>query len=359
MSGILEFVIALSILIVLHEMGHFFSSKLCGIEVEEFGIGYPPRLAHLFTIGNTKYTLNWIPFGGFVLPKGQDDASIPDGMAAAPAWKRLIILISGPLMNLLVGILLYSIVFAKIGAPDLTRVQIVGVADNSPAQEVGILPGDIVVMVNDINIDSTDILAETIQANLGEEIIIVLQRESEEQMITLKAVPRLDPPPNEGSLGVQMTNPLTPIPFYQAVPTGIRASYEQIKQLFLLPGNLIRGAIQPEEARVLGPVGIYSLYDNARSQDEAIRADANAAPYPAVNTLSLMAIISVALGITNLLPIPALDGGRIIFILIEIIAGRRLPAKFENAANAVFFLLLIFFMVYVTMQDILNPVMIP
>src|SRR5512146_128178 len=138
--NILEFVIAFGILIFLHEFGHYLMSKLFHIEVEEFGFGFPPRLVKLFKFRETDFTLNWIPFGAFVRPKGENDPTIPGGLAAASPWARLAVLFGGPLMNLITGILLFSLVFTKIGAPDLKTVLIVDVNKNSPASAAGMMP---------------------------------------------------------------------------------------------------------------------------------------------------------------------------------------------------------------------------
>src|SRR5690606_23678589 len=122
------FVVALVSLIVVHELGHFFAAKLSGIKVKEFGIGLPPRVLTLFKWGETDFTLNALPLGGFVLPEGENDPEVPSGLAAAPPLKRIFVLLAGPAMNLLAAVALYFIIFMQIGTPDLSKVQVMAVA---------------------------------------------------------------------------------------------------------------------------------------------------------------------------------------------------------------------------------------
>jgi len=354
---ILEFVIAFGLLVFLHELGHFLVTRLFGIEVEEFGFGYPPRLAKLFTWKGTEITLNWIPFGGFVRPKGENDPEIPDGLGAANPWKRLGVALAGPVMNLLLGVIIFTVVFMKLGMPQTSIVTIVDVNANSPAETAGIMPEDVILRVNETAIDSMSALADAVKANLGEEILIEYERGG--QRFETRAVPRVNPPEGEGSLGIVMGNPVINMNVIQAVPYAFQAVYEQGRQLVLLPGRLIQGEVQPEEARFVGPVGIYSMYEQAREADVEATAEPQAQQIPAINTLALMGIITVALGLTNLLPILPLDGGRILFTLPEILFKKRVPVKFENYLNAISFFILIFLMIYITTQDIINPIVVP
>jgi len=357
MLMIVEFILAFGFLVFLHEFGHFITARIFGIEVEEFGFGFPPRLAKLGVWKGTEITLNWIPFGAFVRPKGENDPTILGGMAAANPWKRLGILLGGPVMNLLTGIILFSIVFSQTGVPDFSQVQVVDVNANSPAEQAGILPGDLIISVNDQKVTSIENLAAIISANAGTEISLQYLRD--EQTFNVTAIPRVNPPAGEGSFGISMTNPVIKAGFTKTVPFAFRMTYEQGKQLLLLPGRLIRGEISGEEARFVGPVGAYGLYEQAREMDEEMATAPQEAPLPAVNTLWLMGLLAVALGLTNLLPLPALDGGRIAFLLPELVTGKRVPAEFENLVNLVGFFALIALMIYITAQDILNPINLP
>ncbi|HMN63106.1 MAG TPA: M50 family metallopeptidase, partial [Anaerolinea sp.] len=177
--NILEFLIALGVLIFLHELGHFLFAKLFKIEVEEFGFGFPPRMLRLFKIRETEFTLNWIPFGAFVRPKGENDPAVPGGMAAATPVQRLFILLGGPLMTLATGILLFSLVYSLAGAPDLSVVQVVSVNPNSPAQAAGLLPGDEFLTVNGKPVTSSQALSAEIYANLDKDIPFTVRRGGE------------------------------------------------------------------------------------------------------------------------------------------------------------------------------------
>src|SRR5512146_1567848 len=148
--SILLFVIAVSFLAFIHELGHFLMARLFKIDVEEFGLGFPPRAVKLFNWKGTDFTLNWIPFGAFVRPKGETDPTIPGGLGAAHPLKRLVVLLGGPVMNLLMGLVLFSLIFVQTGVPDYTRVEIGGVVQGSAAEASGLLSGDIVVKANNV-----------------------------------------------------------------------------------------------------------------------------------------------------------------------------------------------------------------
>lgn len=352
---ILEFVVAFGLLVFLHELGHYLMAKLFHIEVEEFGFGFPPRLVKLFQFHETEVTLNWIPFGAFVRPKGENDPTVPGGLASASPWARLAVLFGGPAMNLITGIFIFSLVFTQVGAPDLSKVLIVEVVPDTPAQSAGILKEDIIIKVNDEPINSTQELSKLVNQNLGKEIQISLQRGDE--TIVTSAVPRENPPAGQGALGIVMSNPVRQLSWGQSLPYATRVAYEQVRQLLSLPFMLIQGQISPEQGRLVGPKGIYDIYQVARERD-AEEASAGQQPEGplGLNTLGLLATISVALGFTNLLPIPALDGGRILFVLPEILFRRRVPAQYENMIHLIGFALLILLMIYVTTQDFINPI---
>jgi len=352
---ILQVVFVIGLLIFFHELGHFIAARAVGVPVEEFGFGYPPRLAKIAEWQGTEITLNWIPFGGFVRPKGEADDTIEGGMAAAPAWKRLLIALSGPVMNFLIGIILLVVIYSAIGIPASNEAMITQVAGGSPAMQVGLKPGDIILGVDDQHIQSIEQLIETIDQHHGEEITLTVERDG--KIDTLKITPRLNPPEGEGAMGVALSNPLKPTPFFQSVGYAFRATGYIIRETLLLPARLIRGTVDPALARPVGYKGIYDIYSQAVAMDQETELP-TAEPLP-VFTLSIIANISLALGITNLLPIPALDGGRILFTLPELIFKKRIPQRWENVVNTISFLLLIGLMVYITVLDFTNPVVIP
>ena len=184
---------------------------------------------------------------------------------------------------------------------------------------------------------------------------MILDRNGE--TVSLALTPRVDPPEGEGAMGIALTNPLKPMPFFQSVGYAFQSTGLIIKETLLLPGRLISGAVDPALARPIGYKGIYDVYTWAVEQDtEATLTTAEPLP---INTLSIIANISISLGIANLLPIPALDGGRILFTIPELLFKKRIPQNWQNAVNTVCFMLLIGLMVFITVLDFTNPVVLP
>ena len=352
--SIVQFIIVLGFLLVAHELGHFLMARLFKVEVEEFGLGLPPRVIGK-KIGGVIFSLNAIPFGAFVRPKGENDPEVLDGLASASPWVRLGVLFGGPVMNLLVGFVVFIILFARIGSPDTTKIQVMDIAPASPAETSGLLAGDIIISVNGIRITGTEQIITIIGESKGQPVVMELLRE--DQTVTFSVIPRVNPPDGEGPVGFVMGNPFTPIPWYDAIPAAGTTMIEQAKQLILLPGRLIQGTIPANEARIVGPKGIFDIYRAAQQND--VQAETSPVNIPAVGVLSFIGTISVALGLTNLLPVPALDGGRIIFIIPEILLRKRVPAKYENMIHSLGMLTLLAFMVFITIQDFINPIILP
>lgn len=352
---ILQVVLIIGFLIFFHELGHFLAARAVGVSVEEFGFGFPPRLAKIGVWKGTEITLNWIPLGGFVRPKGEADETIEGGMAAAAAWKRLVIAFSGPVMNFLIGILLLIVIYSAIGIPASNEAMITQVTPGSPAMNVGLQSGDIILAINDQQIVDINQLIDTVNEHAGEDILLTILREDSTE--TLIITPRENPPAGEGAMGVALSNPLKPTPFFQSVGYAFQTTGFIIRETVMLPVKLISGSVDPAMARPVGYKGIFDIYSQAVDMDQETELT-TAEPLP-VFTLSIIANISLALGITNLLPIPALDGGRILFTLPELILRKRIPQKFENAVNTISFLLLILLMAVITVLDFTNPIVIP
>jgi regulator of sigma E protease len=348
---ILEFVAALAILIILHELGHFIASRLVKIDVEEFGLGYPPRMLTLFTAGGTRFSLNWLPFGGFCRMKGENDPDVPGGFSSANPWKRLAVLIAGPMMNLLAAVIMYTAIVNLMGMPQLELVEVKSVAPGSPAALAGLKAGDLITQVNETSIDSTDELSMAVVDNVGKEISLYLKRGDEVVMVYL--VPRVDPPEGEGAMGIVMGNPIQRVGVVNALPSGVVATYQHGKALLGFVGQMISGKTSAEEGRLVGFKGMYDMYSQTRESEPVEGVPS------VVNALAFFTSISISLGLLNLLPIPALDGGRILFTLPEIIFHRRIPPKYENVINLVSFGLLLLLMVFINIQDFINPVPLP
>lgn len=336
---LLQFVLGLAALILIHELGHFIAARMLKVEVEEFGIGFPPRLLKLFEHRGTIFSLNWIPLGGFVRPKGENDPNIEGGLAAASPWVRLGVLFAGPIMNISVGILLGILLFYSLGDKVTDKVLVQFVSPDSPASQAGLQAGDLFISVDDQKIDGVAKLQELIDQKLGQSVRIVVQRG--DQLITLNIIPRAQPPEGEGPMGIALDNPTKPVSLVTATSRGFYATYENIKGILMLPVRLMSGNATPEEGRLVGYKGMYDIYQRIQSP------------------LWFFMMISISLGIMNLLPIPALDGGRILLTLPEIVIRRRVPMKYENAIHLVGFMLLVLLLIYINLQDFINPIQLP
>jgi regulator of sigma E protease len=333
---LLQFVGGIAILIIVHELGHFIAARLLKVEVEEFGIGFPPRAVKLFEAWGTKFTLNWIPLGGFVRPKGENDPNVPGGLAAASPWVRLTVLFAGPMMNILLGIVLAILIIFSLGEPD--KVKVASVSPGSPAEQAGLLAGDTILAVNGQEVHGSNELYNQIYDNLGVAITVTYLRGDQTADVSL--VPR-NPPPADGAIGIEMETVVKPTTWGKAIPRGAGMVYDYTRSVLSLPVRIAQGEVSPEEGRPLGYKGMFDVYQEIQ------------------NPLWFFMIITMSLGIFNLLPIPALDGGRIMLILPEIIIRRRIPPKFENMIHFVGFALLLILLIYINLQDFINPIQLP
>lgn len=204
--ALLIFLLAFGGMVLIHEFGHFIVARLCRIEVEEFGIGLPtPGALTLFTWKGTRFTLNWLPLGGFVRPKGENDPNVPGGLAAASPWARLAVLFAGPLMNLLTAVLIYSIIFNQVGVPDTNRVLISSVVPNGPAAQAGFQDGDILISGNDQPIHNYDELQAIVHANENKPVAFLIDRSSQE--VELIVTPRMNDQEKRVMIGVGLDVP--------------------------------------------------------------------------------------------------------------------------------------------------------
>ena len=393
---ILIFGLILGVLIFVHELGHFLTAKRNGITSHEFGFGFPPRIFGVvkdektgnwrkvwgnkeYYGNNTLYSLNWIPLGGFVRIKGEnpvneddlnkkelstdDKAYIkmstePDSFAVQPKWVRFKVLVAGVTMNFLFAWVLIAIVL-MIGAPepksddldqskvvDNIGVQIVEVESGSPADKIGLKIGDSVNQVCSegkcTDIKTADGLRNTILAHQGEEVSVHVVRGKE--TVVASGVPRTDIKDGQGALGISMMETVTVrYPWYEAIWEGLMRVIGLTVMILSAFWTMIVSIFSGHgvSAEVAGPVGIAMMTQQMRDLGF-------------VYLLQFAAILSVNLGIINILPIPALDGGRILFLLIETIKGKPVNQKLENIMHTAFFVALIGLMVIITARDILN-----
>ena len=359
LSGLI-FVGVFAGVVLIHEFGHFVAARLLKVDVEEFGIGLPPRALTLFHWKGTAFTLNWLPLGGFVRPKGENDPGVEGGLAAANPWVRLGVLFAGSFMNLLAGVLVNSMLFAQVGVPDMTSVMLYEISPDSPAEQAGLMAEDMILAIDGEQVTGDEQFRSLIQSHLDQPMLITVQRGDE--TLDLTATPLSTRPANDGALGILPGPPLVPAKsFIQTIPIGATYTYNQIRQILSLPAMMIRGNLSPEEGRFIGLKGIYDLFGQAVSRDVETREQVTAAPpeaapiEPSNFTLQIIASLTLTLGIFNLLPFPALDGGRILFVLPELIFRKRVRPDLENVVHAVGFALLILLMIYINAMDFINP----
>jgi regulator of sigma E protease len=345
------FALVLSPIIIIHELGHFIAARLSGIRVEEFGLGFPPRAATLFVRGGTRFTLNWIPIGGFVRPAGEDDPNVEGGLASASRRARFFTLSAGAGANFLAAIAVFWFAY-MIGAPAV-QVTVAEVGPSSPALAAGMLAGDVILEVNGREVTGSSVVIEEISSSPGMPVSLLVFRDGEE--VGLTVTPRLPGeynPEVEGPTGIRLTTEPTGDNVSAGPGGSLVMSVQTVADVILntlrAPVMLIRGQISPSDARPLSVVGISQVAGRAAEQTAT-----QGTLFP---LLWFAGVISVALGFTNLLPIPALDGGRLIFVLIEAVRGRRIEPEREGMVHLVGMLFLLGLMVLMIIQDIVNPI---
>jgi len=352
------FILAFSGMIIVHELGHFFAARLVKIEVEEFGIGFPtPGAITLFTWQGTRFTLNWLPIGGFVRPKGENDPNVEGGMAAAAPWKRLFVLFAGPLMNLITAFIVYSFIVSSVGAYDFEKVLVSTVFPDSPAAQAGLQQGDIFISGDGKAIKSYDDLSVIVDSHKDTPVDFLVNRNG--QQVSITATPRFLEDQNRVMIGVGLSLPYNETgSFIENLQWGAKYTNRNIYALLSLPAKMIRGSLPAEQTRLVGLKGIYDIMGQSIEQGiEASQTAPDTRPfYWYIPVLEIVATLSISLGIFNLFPFPALDGGRILFVLPELIFRRRVPQQFENLVHGLGMTFLILVMIYVNVMDFINPI---
>ncbi len=339
---IVAFLAVIAVLIIAHELGHFFTAKAAGVRVEEFGLGYPPRLLGLKR-GPTTYSLNAIPLGGFVKMAGEEDPKVPDSLASKSIGTRLLVLSAGSIMNALLPLLLFSMAFMIPHDIVVGQVLVEEVAPGSPAEMAGIEAGDTIISINDKELNNTVDLSRYIQLNLGQEITILVEHSDlSQEEVTL--IPRWQPPQDEGAVGVAVrTNEPTTVsqsePFWRAIPLGVN---ECIETFILFKNAILSIFLGTIDLEIGGPVAIAQITGEV--------AQAGISPL-----LEFAAFLSINLAIINILPLPALDGGRIVFVLLEWVRrGKRISPKKEGLVHLIGFAMLMGLILAITYQDIVR-----
>ena len=329
-------IIVFLLLIFVHELGHLISAKLCGIRVNEFALGMGPKLFG-FTKGETGYSFRAIPFGGYCSMEGEDEESDdPRAFVNKPAHMRAIVLFAGSIMNMLLAVLLLSMVIFSMG--EATRV-LSFVDEESHAYADGLRQGDEIVAINGVTVAAWDDISPMLTKFANEEqpdapLTLTVIRDGAEKSIITSLYK------NENSslkLGISPEFARSPALFFKSFGYGARATVMMGKMMYEVLGDLFTGKAGMDQ--LTGPVGIVvTVGDTAR--------------YGFVYLVQLTALISLNLGIINLLPFPALDGGRLIFLIIRKVTGKAITDKIEGRVHLIGIIVLFGFMALVTMQDI-------
>jgi regulator of sigma E protease len=339
--AIIPFFLIISFLILVHELGHFFSARWLNIPVHELGIGFPPRILS-FKKGSTTYSLNLFFIGGFVRLQGEEDPNITDGFANQNILKRALVISSGSLVNLVLPIILFTIIAAIPKQIIVGDIIVQDIALNSPANLSGLQIDDHIIAINGKRIETINDVSVTIFESMGNPTSIIVDRNG--KIIEKSLSPRLLPPEGEGPIGIQIVieNPKTNVvqePLWKAPLTGLNRMINTIRLISVEIGHWISGDSTPDLA---GPIGI------ARLTGDVARAGI-------VPLLELTALLSLNLGIINLLPIPMLDGGKMFFIACEFARkGRRISPKRESQVHFIGLMLLMSIFIMISYNDILK-----
>ncbi len=340
--SIVIYILILAVLILLHEFGHFWAARRNGIVVEEFGLGLPPRILSLGRWQGTEFTLNLLPVGGFARMRGEEQDEGPGSFWSASAKARAMVLLAGPLMNIITAILVLTLAYAFLVPHD--GLWILGVAPGYPAEKVGIQAGDVILRVEGEPALSRDAFIARVREHAHQPIHLTVRRGR--TTFTVQVTPMVDPKDHVPRIGVLLAEPL---PVWKAPLVATEELLYFLKAMIHLPGKLLAGRVSPEEARPVGPVGIGRIFVGVVSEQ----------PTPIMRLfaiLRLTAIISFALGVTNLLPIPALDGGRLLFVILEVLrGGKRVSPQREGLVHLIGMAFLLALMALITYYDIRYP----
>jgi regulator of sigma E protease len=398
---VIVFLLILSVLVLIHEAGHFFVAKLFGIKVEEFGFGLPPRIFGK-KFGETLYSINWLPIGGFVKLYGEDEAGagrispskkdttdvvqnksysmrerdiqissgettieeedieisekitiqrkgrnsdLSRAFFAKPVWQRALVVFAGVFMNFVLAVAIISFLFSIVGVQiPGNKVSVDAVVKGAPAEKAGIKAGDIIIAVDKTSISSAEQLVAYAKNHLGEKLTLKLQTKNL-KLQTVAVTPRKVYPASEGPMGIAISQNVVSkkYPWYQAPFVGtweaLKQSWLIISGLIMLVVQLVTKGIVPQG--VAGPIGIAQLTGIVVGIGPAA-------------VLSLVSLLSLNLAIINILPIPALDGGRLFFILIEGVSGKKVDAKIEGYAHMIGMIILLGLIALITLHDLLR-----
>lgn len=350
----LVFLAVLTVVVLIHEVGHFLSAKLFDIKVEEFGFGLPPRMVRLFRKGETEYTLNWLPIGGFVKMFGEDglEREVEDERAfsSKTIGQRAVVLTAGVVGNFLLAVVLFAVVYSVLGIPtDIEGAKVVELAEQGPAMEAGLKEEMVIKQVvigdEEVAVKGVEDLVNQVDKHKGEVVGLKI-----EQGEVFEVEVRENPPEGEGAMGVVIVDSELEDEYvwwqrpFRGVWVGFKEAVgwgaEIVVGLKDLVGKLVSGeGIKADQ--VAGPVGIYQV--TGKVSRMGIWA-----------LLQFVGVFSVNLAILNLLPFPALDGGRVLLLGVELVRGKKLEARVEQWVNAVGMIVILGLMAAVTLNDVVR-----
>ena len=326
----------LGLLIMAHEAGHFLAARACGIGVQEFSMGMGPLLLKHTGKSGTQFSLRLLPIGGYCQFYGEDE-DVPDPRAfnQQPVWKRAITVASGPLMNFVVAILTIVIYMSAVGL--MTTVPRIAEVEPNAAQ-AGLLTDDVLLTINGQEVSDTQMLAQTIANSKGAPVTLGVRRGDEEMEIAVS--PFYDEETGRYRVGFSFAQERLRLPLLETIPFSVRYNVESVRLIVDTLKNLVfRGEGIKD---VTGPVGtVYVIQDMTQKGGLDVY-------------LEMIALISVNLGVMNLLPIPGLDGSRLLFLLVEAIRRKPIKRELEGAIHMAGFVLLMGLMLVLTYKDIMN-----
>jgi regulator of sigma E protease len=362
--SILIFIIVIVALIVVHEFGHFVAAKLSGMRVDEFGLGYPPRALIIAKVGETEYTLNWLPFGGFVKIYGEDGGAADSrAFSSRPRILQAVVLAAGVTMNLLFAYVLITgalvsgtpraLAPEEVAAAQNATLLVANVLPRSPAALAGLVAGDSILSAEDghfvfSGVDPIAFTKFVADGGGNATVALTVKRASgeEETLFARPVAGIIATDPSRAALGVEVaTVGVVPLSFGAAIAEGASLTWGATALTAVGLWHFFYGifTFSADLSQVSGPIGIAGVVGSASAQGIG-------------DLLSLMAIISINLALINLIPIPALDGGRLLFVIIESIIRRPIKPSVAQTINAIGFIFLVLLMVVVTAHDIFRIV---
>ena len=337
MSNVIAAIVAFSVMIVVHELGHFLVAKRAGVTVYAFAIGFGPRLAG-FTRGGTTYAFNLLPFGGYVRMAGEDmdDSGGEGSFRAKSVWQRMAVVAAGPAMNLFLAFVLYVGMALAIGVPVGASARIGELMSGWPAQQAGLRPGDTIVAIDGVPMESGQQVIDTIHRRPNEVLRLTIARGTEQFEVSVRS--RLDPRQNIGLIGFRPEAIRERMGPARAVAWGAGTIGATVSLIFSTVVGLFRGGGAVLD-QLAGPVGAVKFLGEAGAAGSEI-------------FIYTAAGLSIMIGVFNLLPLPALDGGRLLFLVVEAFRRRSLDARREGYVHLVGFVLLIALLVILTVRDL-------